>query len=366
MRLDLGRVLDAVEVSASHVVLPVSGRTVDIRSFLREEVRSVTQTPRSASCWAPNKPALSFEGTTTWAEFVIVRLLERAGWDARWIRNWSGGRQICVDLYQQRALPDGPAAAFDALHRRAAQLRGAGSWDVFAWSGGDYLFLKSKQHRSDQLNSNQIVWLEAALDEGFTADHFAIVEYDAGPPVRASTGRAVPAARPSRAGRSEVIPAGLLTLLEAVRAADRSERIDFRNAVVEFGPAAIQPMTAWLNDLELRRFAIIVLEFIGRFEPKAVSSLRAFASASGPDATLAESAVERLKRAASVGAPRPSRQASCGQYVAHGKAPAPQGVCGIPNADGSACHNEGRHPVDTGWSCTTHFKALTRRGLARR
>jgi hypothetical protein len=79
-------------------------------------------------------------------------------------------------------LPQVPGNVFAALHRRAVQLRGAGSWDIFAWSGDDYLFLESKQHRSsDRLNSNQIAWLEAAIDEGFGSDQFAVVEYNVGP-----------------------------------------------------------------------------------------------------------------------------------------------------------------------------------------
>ena len=48
-------------------------------------------------------------------------------------------------------------------------------------------------------------------------------------------------------------------------------------------------------------------------------------------------------------------------YVATGHPPPAQGPCGIPNADGSVCHNPGRHPVRGVWSCTTHYKALTRR-----
>jgi hypothetical protein len=176
--LDLATVLDAQERPDVGVTLPVSGAAVNIRSLLRNEQRASTVVERARSCWAPNKPALLFDGQSTWAEYVLVRLLERAGWDARWIKNWTGGREFCLDVDRPRDLPPAPAAVFARLHRRAVQLRGAGSWDIFAWSGDDYRFLESKQHRSsDRLTPNQLAWLEAALDKGFAADQFAIVEY---------------------------------------------------------------------------------------------------------------------------------------------------------------------------------------------
>lgn len=297
MTIDLAAVLQAEDRAPVSVLLPASGATVSIRTLLRREERAETEIPRSSSCWAPNKPALAFEGTTTWAEFVLVRLLDAAGWDARWIRNWTGGRQICIDIDQQRNFPPAPAAVFEALHRRAADLRGAGTWDVFAWSGGDYVFLESKQHRSsDQLSANQIAFLEAALEEGFTVDQFAIVEYDAGPPIGASTtARSPRAASPPRTVRAKLLPPELVELLDVVRATDRSERIDSRNAVVAFGTAAIQPMTEWLRDAELRRFAMSVLEAIGRTDRAAVTVLRAHAASGEPDSHLAADAIERLR-----------------------------------------------------------------------
>jgi hypothetical protein len=180
--IDLATVLEAEQLPEVKVVLPASGSTVSVAAYLRREQRATRDVPRTRSCWAPNKPALAFEGVTTWAEYVIVRLLERSGWEARWIKNWSGGREFCTEPGRSRDLPQVPGNVFAALHRRAVQLRGAGSWDIFAWSGDDYLFLESKKHRSsDRLNSNQIAWLEAAIDEGFSSDQFAVVEYNVGP-----------------------------------------------------------------------------------------------------------------------------------------------------------------------------------------
>jgi hypothetical protein len=56
---------------------------------------------------------------------------------------------------------------------------------------------------------------------------------------------------------------------------------------------------------------------------------------------------------------RPARQA---EYMATGTPPPAVGPCDVPNGNGTGCHNPGRHKVGQGWSCTTHYKMLTRRG----
>jgi hypothetical protein len=56
---------------------------------------------------------------------------------------------------------------------------------------------------------------------------------------------------------------------------------------------------------------------------------------------------------------RPGRD----EYTAQGVPPPALGPCSIANADGSRCNNPGRHPYRDLLTCTTHRKALTRRGL---
>lgn len=184
---DLASILRARVRPALGVVLPASGRVVSISSFLRLEERATQPLPRAPSCWAPNKPAVMLDGVATWPEYVLLRLLERAGWEGRWIKNWGAGREFCIDLGHASELPGSASRMFASIHERAEALGGAGSWDVFAWNGSRYLFIESKQHRSsDRLSDNQCAWLEAALDQGVASDCFAVVEYDAGPPLRRS------------------------------------------------------------------------------------------------------------------------------------------------------------------------------------
>lgn len=180
---DLAHILGAESRPPTVVMLPRTNREVSIATYLRREIRAEWPIERVPSCWAPNKPAIVVDGRATWAEFAIVRALERSGWEARWIKNWTGGREFCIDVGRPSSLPATAADAFDRIHREAPALRGAGSWDVIVWRGSEYLFLESKQHRSsDRLNPNQRAWPEAALAVGMDAPSLAIVEYDAGPP----------------------------------------------------------------------------------------------------------------------------------------------------------------------------------------
>jgi hypothetical protein len=103
--------LDAEELPAKSVTLP-SGRQVDVPRLLRRETRRIEAIPRTSSCWAPNKPTLDLDGQPTWAEIVLVRLLEQHGWEARWIKNWTGGREFCHAVGQPKPIPREAAAMF--------------------------------------------------------------------------------------------------------------------------------------------------------------------------------------------------------------------------------------------------------------
>lgn len=184
---ELSSWLQATELPAIAAILP-SGRSVEIPRLLRSEVRLPDPILQVSSCWAPNKPTLDFGGQATWAEFVIVRLLEQQGWSGRWIKNW-GGREFCLMVGRTEPIPKAAADTFHRIDRRAASITGGGAWDVFAWRDSDYLIIESKQHRSgDRLRPGQLAWLEAALDEGIK--RFGVVEYDAGLATRLIAGTA--------------------------------------------------------------------------------------------------------------------------------------------------------------------------------
>ncbi|MGH8512379.1 MAG: hypothetical protein ACREV8_00200 [Gammaproteobacteria bacterium] len=121
----------------------------------------------------PNKITLEFEGNPTWHEFVVLRLLERAGWRGVWAKNW-GGRAYWTDPGVVRALPDRTTQLIQELGREA-DVGSGGCWDVIAWREQCFLFVESKQRGKDALRTNQLAWLQA----GMTHDRvdFAIAEY---------------------------------------------------------------------------------------------------------------------------------------------------------------------------------------------
>jgi len=170
--------LSAEDLPAIAVTLP-SGRTVEVTRLLRQETRRPEAIPRTSSCWVPNKPTLDMDGLPTWAEIVLVQMLERHGWEARWVRNLRGGHDFCHGVGQPKPMPREAAAMLAKIDHRARKT-GGGAWDVWAWKGESYLCLESRQHQGgDSLRPNQLAWLEAAITEGVT--RYAVVEWTAPP-----------------------------------------------------------------------------------------------------------------------------------------------------------------------------------------
>jgi hypothetical protein len=61
--------------------------------------------------------------------------------------------------------------------RRADGRRG-GCFDVFAWNGGDYLFVEAKRRRKEKIRKSQREWLQAALNTKCKPESFLIFEWD--------------------------------------------------------------------------------------------------------------------------------------------------------------------------------------------
>ena len=82
-------------------------------------------------------------------------------------------------------------------------------------------------------------------------------------------------------------PRALDKLLLDVRKADRSVRIELRDAVAAHGSAAIEPMVAWIPDAEFSRFAVRVIEKIAATDwlhDAAIEALQgAYATAPTPE-----------------------------------------------------------------------------------
>jgi hypothetical protein len=154
-------------------------------------------------------------------------------------------------------------------------------------------------------------------------------------------------------------------LLEDAASAPPETRIEYRDRIAAHGADAVAAMEAWVEQGRSPGFAIAVLESVGKAadDVGAASALRRIA-AKVPDWTdIAQQALARIGasgRAATAGHAHASASSGGDVYMATGAPPPEQGPCTVPNRDGSACHNPGRHPVEGGWACTTHWKAATR------
>src|SRR5262249_40504909 len=92
------------------------------------------------------KALIDFEGQPLFAELVILRLLEKRGWEGVWVSSY-GGRFL-------REMPTDPALS---NHVRLSESRTkildhispkkSGCFDVFAWHDDQILFCESKRRR---------------------------------------------------------------------------------------------------------------------------------------------------------------------------------------------------------------------------
>jgi hypothetical protein len=156
------------------VVLPNSSRSVAVPTVLRRETRWTGDVDEPFRVMS-NKPALTFRDRYLYAEFVVLRLLEQAGWTGVWVKNWHG-RAFWTDINTPMALTPAQAQLFETIERSTGNDRG-GCWDIFAWRGSEVLFVESKQRSNDHIRPSQAIWLERALENGVPISSFLIAEY---------------------------------------------------------------------------------------------------------------------------------------------------------------------------------------------
>ncbi len=73
---ELPELLAAERRLPTKAILPTSGESVGVLTLRRRETRWTGPTPPSFTL-VPNKPALDFFGEPSWAEIILVKLLER-------------------------------------------------------------------------------------------------------------------------------------------------------------------------------------------------------------------------------------------------------------------------------------------------
>lgn len=136
---------------------------------------------------------IDLDGEHLFPELAILRLLERDGWEGRWIHaNTSGEitKYITewrdVSRQEQRSRPiqhDGARATLYAIADRSGNRYG-GCWSVFAWRGDSYAFFEAKRQSArakEKLKSAQEAWVRAALslrEQVMAPLDFALVQWD--------------------------------------------------------------------------------------------------------------------------------------------------------------------------------------------
>jgi hypothetical protein len=136
---------------------------------------------------------IDLDGEHLFPELAILRLLERDGWEGRWIHTTSKGEISTyltdwkdVPRQEQRSRPiqhDGARAVLYAIADRSGNRYG-GAWSVFAWRESRYAFFEAKRQNAkdkEKLKPAQAAWVRAALSlrqQFMAATDFALVQWD--------------------------------------------------------------------------------------------------------------------------------------------------------------------------------------------
>lgn len=119
------------------------------------------------------KAALDYEGEPLFAELVILRHFQKAGWQGVWIDTYR--RRTLVSLTQEVSLPPERRALLDQIAARAGNNNGC--FDVFAWRDDHVAFAESKRSGRDRIRPSQVRWVAAALHVGVPLESLLVVEW---------------------------------------------------------------------------------------------------------------------------------------------------------------------------------------------
>jgi hypothetical protein len=121
------------------------------------------------------KAVLDHAGEPLFAELVILRQLQGAGWEGVWVDTYS--RRFLVAPGTVGVVADNALRRLEAIYDRAGSRHGC--FDVLAWNGTDLLFSEAKRGKKDPIRPSQRTWLTAALDLRIPLSSFLVVEWSA-------------------------------------------------------------------------------------------------------------------------------------------------------------------------------------------
>lgn len=119
------------------------------------------------------KPILDCAGEPLFAELVVLRQFQAAGWQGVWMDTYH--RRTRTGITEDVSLPDERRALLTRITNRAGIPHGC--FDVFAWRDDVVVFAETKRAGRDRIRPSQIRWLSAALDVGVPLDSLLVVEW---------------------------------------------------------------------------------------------------------------------------------------------------------------------------------------------
>jgi len=125
------------------------------------------------------KPVLDYKGESLFAELVILRMLQEAGWEGAWVETY-GGTHFLQRMPQGWGLKADHVSIPEGKEELLRQIRKAAKttacFDVLAWKGDQILFCESKRAGKDKLTGAQLEFIEGALACGIAPDSLVIAE----------------------------------------------------------------------------------------------------------------------------------------------------------------------------------------------
>lgn len=126
------------------------------------------------------KPVLEHGGEACFAELVILRLFQEAGWDGVWVETYGGlhflkSMPLGWNLQSEHvSIPDDKKAILQKIQSAA---KTTACFDIFVWRGDQFVFCEAKQKGKDKLTLAQIKFIEGALACGIPPESLIIVEW---------------------------------------------------------------------------------------------------------------------------------------------------------------------------------------------
>lgn len=136
---------------------------------------------------------VELDGEHLFAELAVLRLLEKEGWQGRWVNTYGAKGEVWkyltrwddVPREEQRTRNIEDEEPRRVLARIASnrKKRYAGCWDVYAWRDGEFCFLQTRRGApgKDEVKPDQVDWLHTTLlfgDERIKLESFGFVHWE--------------------------------------------------------------------------------------------------------------------------------------------------------------------------------------------